>query len=379
MKNMTNFFIGSTLSALVINGVISTAALADQWQTRAEQKEVNSQITSSDNSQAVKQSAQTDSSFLKHKPVASVSAGERLQIKAKVQAKDGVKVARVYFKAAEASRYSFVVLNKGPRNVYVAELPATANSVSSIEYKIVVQNAFGEIYKTDKYKVPVSPSGSIAQQQNANSGFIDVYSEHPEDSGENSGFVDKVRYTYGATKLATSLGQALSVANSGSGYVGGASSSAGGASAGSAAATTGATTSTASLGAAAAVGAGVVGASAVADPSGIEGNDMGARKVDSSGGECFGGIIEISITSGVDDWIQRTEFRNGLPYSASVSTGESGCLTENDIASDDVEELEFPSGFCVTTEMVDMIIEEGAEGVSYKIVDNHSCPVIYFF
>jgi len=372
MKNLNKAILTGAISAVMLGGMTSNVAMADNWFSRAEDK-AKASMPPPSGAKPVQQAAATDNSLVKHKVADNVTAGERLSIKTKIDAKNGVKLARVYFKAADAEKYSFVVLNKGERGVYTADIPAASNSVSAIEYKIVVQNAFGEIYKTEKYAVMVTPTDTIANAS-ADAGFIEVYSEYPQDEADTKGFVDQVRYTYGATKIATQVGQALSVGGSSSGYVGGSSTASGAAS--TSAATTAA--SSTSITTAATVGAGAVGATAVTDPSGVS-------------GDCFDGILEGSFDGysggGVDFdvWI---ELREGKVYAFSEKSSVHGCL---DVSSDEVywneDETDY-SGFCYTNEIIDQVIsgnygdEVDAEvdgEVSWKRVSSHGCSSVFYF
>ena len=383
----------------MVGGIVSSPVLADQWQTRAELRGQSNEAAAQTTKPASTQMSTTSNDFLKHRAPNGVTSGERLLVKAKIAGKDGVKLARVYFKTASSERYNFVVLNKGQRGVYSAEIPAAGNAVSAVEYKIVVQNAFGEVYKTEKYSVPVNAatSNEIAQKD----GFIDVFSEYPENATETSGFIDNVRYTYGATKLVTSVGSSVSVASSGSGYVGGASSSASGtagsaasgaagtsagsagtAATGTAAGSTATAATAASTTSLAAVGAGSVAVAAVGDPSGTEGNDYGSTKSYGSGA-CFDGFLEFSYGDEFGSYVVVTEFKNGLPYAASGSNSElGGCITSSDVDGGSVviEELEFPSEIsCVTVDMIDAMISDSELDAYFQnisTVSGHSCPVI---
>jgi len=416
MKIRNKAFFASTISALLISGLVPSNVLADSWQSKAEAKQaaskpaeqetVSKQTTTATKSSAFREgglvrrkasagkwqsrseakqaasktSAQEtvskqstsatliDDGLVKHKASSEISAGDRLTIKTKIDGKNGVKLARVYFKSSEASKYSFVVLNKGERGVYSADIPAASNSVTAIEYKIVVQNAFGEIYKTEKYAVLVSPTDVVATAS-TEAGFISVYSEYPENEADSSGFVDKVRYTYSATKIATQVGQALSVSSSGGGYVGGSSASSAGAST---TASTTATTSASStsLTTASAVGAGAVGTSVITDPSG-------------KGGDCFTGIIEITEESFDDSDVIETigiGFSSGIYNSLSVRVSGDGCEDLShlqEFLEEENFEDELNDGECFTKQQIDLIIEE-ENVINTNIVSSHSCPSISF-
>lgn len=274
--------------SFLLTSISVAPVIADQWKTRAEIEADKTNTAASSSTRSVDntpveqisntqlQPSTTSNDFLKHRAASDVPAGERLLIKTKIQGKDGVKLARVYFKTASADRYSFVVLNKGERSVYTAEIPAAGKAVSAIEYKIVVQDAFGEVHKTDKYKVAVSEAAS--NQVSQSNSFINVFSEYPEETAqpEFSGFVDNVRFTYGVTKLLASTTSSVG------GVVGSSSASAGSASTATAAtgaATTGGLSTTALVAGGVVVAGGAVAASGGGSSSGSSGGSESVSDV----------------------------------------------------------------------------------------------------
>lgn len=364
MKALTKRILARAASGLLLVNVVSISVAADpspgQLESKAEQTQTTTQPA------AV---VETDDSveLLKHRSPSSVISGERMLLKAKISGQDGVKLARVYFKTASAERYNFVVLNKGERGIYAANIPAPGSAVSAVEYKIVVQNALGEVYKSEKYSVPVR--AATTQQTVQNNGFIDVFSEYPEDTTDTSGFIDNVRYTYGVTKLVTSLGSSVSVASSGSGVVGGTSSTAGGATGTSVASSssvaasstaTAATTATAasataavSMTTVAAVGAGAVGAAVVVDSASSDDSSSSSASAD-----CYtGGVVEVieTVSSSVSYYYG---FTDGRPQDYSVYDENEGCLSDETVDSGIVDDTDYSDSFCYSETVLEEIFND---------------------
>ena len=372
--NMSNKIFKNIISICVINSLLPTIAIADQWQTRSELNAAALKVSTERNKPIVKK----EQGLVKHKSLRDVAAGERLKIKAKINAKDGVKLARVYFKAATEANYSFVVLNKGSQNVYSADLPAADTNISSIEYKIVFQNAYGEIYKTEKYRVAVTTTAESVLSQRSENGFIYVYSELPEEDSQSNNFTDNIRYAYGVSKLSTQAGYTLSAANSSTGFI---SSTGGSLSAGAASSTALASSSTVASGVSAgsvAAGVGVVGAAAVSSPSGEEGDDTGAGYETD---ECYSGIIEHTVFESSVSVTQWTEIREGVPYGFSASNSVNGCLDDisgitTQFDADDKAEYQQQ---CLTKNMFESVFNDSGTEVSYNFVSNHGCSSVFLF
>ena len=221
MNFKPNKLVNATLLTTLTTCFLSTSISASDWKTNAElQAERGNNGKEEVINTPSTEAEVAEGSLIKHKAASSITSGERLNIRTKIDGTEGVSLARVYFKSAQADKYNFVVLNKGDNGIYSANIPAAGNSIATIEYRIVTLNAFGEVFKTDKYSVAVNPNTSNSQPNK--DGFIDVFSEYPEDETQDqfTGFVDNVRFTYGVTQLLASTG------SSAAGVVSGTSASA---------------------------------------------------------------------------------------------------------------------------------------------------------
>ena len=377
---MSKSILKNAVFVFAINGLFTNIVVADQLQAGPELATVSEKITSVPKSQ---QTSQTEQGLVKHKALEEIKAGERMQIKSKINAKDGVKLARVYFKSAGAANYNFVVLNNdGAPNIYSAELPAAGNATKSIEYKIVFQNAYGEIYKTKKYQVSVTQVMTLLPR-NAESGFIYVYSELPEDETSSEGFNDNMRYAYDVTKISTQAGTSLSAANSGTGFIGSSGGSVGAvsvstatastATASTAAITTGSTTiGGVSMGTVLAVGGGVAGVAVAAVV-------IGGDDDDSDSNSCFSGIIEHTVTESGVTVTQWTEIRDGVPFGYSASNSVNGCLDDVSGIStqfDAADKAEYEE-LCLSKEAFEAVFTDS--GASFRFVSDHGCASIFQF
>ncbi len=344
----------------------------------------------------VQSETRKDDNLVKHKAQPLIKRGERLLVRAKLNTKDGVHLARVYFKSDRGNQYNFVVLNESKRNIYEAELPAVGNDIEAVEYKIVFKDGLGEVYKTDKYSVAVAAGAASTV---ALSGFVDVFSEYPEDKSENMGFSDVVRYSYGAGELVTQSGYAASVSSPGAGYVGAtgsatgsvssgvASSAAGsslaGSSAAAASASSAALATTAVSGGSAAAATGTViavtgGAVAAVAVVAVVADDDSAS---SSEGDCFSGIVKYTTTESEVSVTRWVEFRSGVPYGESISNSVTAC--QEDVTGVNVqfsaEDKAAYQANCITQAQIEEVYDElGLDAnSSYEFVNAHGCGTIF--
>ena len=204
--------------------------------------------------------APTPNIEIEHDPVEEVTAGQRIDIEAEIEDESGVKTARVYFKAAEASDYSFVVLSSDDGESFTGTLPAPANGAGSIEYLILVQNNNDHVVKTQSYQVIVEDDDDAASAI-AENDQIKVYTELEKAPTEITGFSDNIAIDVveSAAKLGVVAGL-YSVATAGS-------SSSGATAAGTVTATAGGISTTAVVLGVVATAAVVGGAAAVASSS----------------------------------------------------------------------------------------------------------------
>ena len=136
-------------------------------------------------------SAPTPDIEIEHDPVAEATAGKRIDIEVEIEDESGVKTARVYFKAMEASDYSFIMLASDNGVTFTGTLPAPANGAGTIEYLILVQNGNDQVVKTQTYQVTVKDdedaAGAVAQNKQ-----IQVYTELENVPSEVTGFSDNI-------------------------------------------------------------------------------------------------------------------------------------------------------------------------------------------
>ena len=143
-------------------------------------------------------------------PLETISQGKRALVSMSIA--DGasdIKLARLYFKRGADQKYNFVVFNQQEGGMFTAELPAVGDNVQVVDYKVVTQSADNSIYKSPKFSaqvVKVTGNNSALAD-----GFIQVYSEYPEDETDKDGFEDKIRYVYNASDVSGAA--ALAVAS----------------------------------------------------------------------------------------------------------------------------------------------------------------------
>ena len=203
---------------------------------------------------------------IEHDPVEETTAGQRIDIEVKIKDESGIKNARVYFKAIEASDYTFIILASDNGETFTGTLPAPANGAGTIEYLILVQNGNDQVVKTQTYQVAVEDdddaAGAVAQNEQ-----IQVYTELEEVPAEVTGFSDNIAIDVveSAVKLGVVAGLYSTVTAG--------SSSSGATAAGTVAATTGGISGTAIVLGTVVAAAAVGGAAALASSS--DGDDDG--------------------------------------------------------------------------------------------------------
>jgi hypothetical protein len=143
-----------------------------------------------------------------HKAVEKVTAGQRVQLEAEIEDKNGVEVVRVYFKAEDGANYNFVDMTPESSNSppiikakYSAVLPAPNNSAKSFTYLILVKNSFNVVVKSQNFWVKVEPTGKAPQ---AGRGPIRVFTELEKTPTEITGFSDNI--SYGTVETAAKFG-----------------------------------------------------------------------------------------------------------------------------------------------------------------------------
>ena len=133
-------------------------------------------------------SAQAAVLEIKHSPEKSTRAGERLDVKASIDDKSGVDVARVYFKGENEADYNFVEMS-GSGKSYTGTLPAPDNRINLIEYVILVKNGQDQVYKSQVFQVKVKNSNAKSVVGNDQ---IQVYTELAQAPQSVPGFTDNI-------------------------------------------------------------------------------------------------------------------------------------------------------------------------------------------
>ncbi len=132
-----------------------------------------------------------------HNPVETAMAGQRVNLKAEIEDKNGIEVVRVYFKAEDGANYNFVEM--APDNIntplinatYSAVLPAPANGARSFTYLILIKNSFNVVVKSQNYWVKVEPSPA---PQPTGETPLKVYTELDKAPAEITGFSDNIAF-----------------------------------------------------------------------------------------------------------------------------------------------------------------------------------------
>lgn len=102
--------------------------------------------------------SETPGTRIEHRPVESVSAGERIGISAKVSDPSGVELVRAYFRAQDASDFSFVGMELMRRGSFEGTLPAPANGTDWIDYLLLAKNGANQVVKSQTFRMRVEPS-----------------------------------------------------------------------------------------------------------------------------------------------------------------------------------------------------------------------------
>jgi hypothetical protein len=91
--------------------------------------------------------------------IEKVVSGKRILVKANIEDKVGIDVARTYFKSADGANYSFVPMNcEG--TACTSTLPAISTSTKSIDYLVLVKNKENVVYKTQTFNALTLPEDS---------------------------------------------------------------------------------------------------------------------------------------------------------------------------------------------------------------------------
>ena len=250
---------------------------------------------------------------IEHNPIEEATAGERITLKVEIDAESGVKTARAYFKASEATDYSFVVLESGNGEDFTGTLPAPANGSGSFEYLILVQNGNNEVVKTQTYIVTVEDDDDAAQAV-AENDKIQVYTELEQAPADIAGFSDNIAVDVveSAAKLGVVAGL-YSAATAGS-------SSSGAVAAGTVTATAGGVSTTAMIVGGVLVAGAVGGVAAAASSS--DDDDSSARELNSNtilgSWNVTGSSTSGSTTSGT------ITFQDGGRFTYSLNTPGTG-------------------------------------------------------
>lgn len=249
------------------------------------------------------------SSEIAHNLPTNVEVGSPTRITAAISEPEGIKNARVYFKRAvdpkAAFKHHFVVMEnvKGP--VYQATIPAAAEGTKGIDYAIVVRNNKLEITKSKTFSVTLAPASAPvapASEQVGADGFVQVYSELPEEEVDNSGYTNAMSVAYDSPALfnqaaepfniasvsSESYSSTASSASASSSSTASASSSSSSAGAGSAGA------STAGAGTASATGVGVATTTAAASTVTIGGVTVSTTTAVVAGAAAIGGAVIVA-------------------------------------------------------------------------------------
>ena len=117
----------------------------------------------------------------------------RIDIKANIEDKKGVDLARVYFKSSDVENFSFVKM-ECKKEVCSATLPAPAKTVKSIDYLVLVKNRANEVYKTQIFsaKAKDSKEGIPPYQKAVDDSKLLVKTELKEAPKALKGFSDNV-------------------------------------------------------------------------------------------------------------------------------------------------------------------------------------------
>jgi len=278
---------------------------------------------------------------IKHKPVEYFVPGKRIVLNAGIKDKQGIEIARCYFRAQGEADFVFVQMTQTEAGIFRAILPAPTTSTEAIDYVFLAVNSEKQVVKTQKFTIPKKANEDKAPiwQQTGSEGNIIVKTELAEAPSQLAGFSDSIIWDVveSSERFGVVAGGLYSAISSGAAAT---------------TITTGTGTVTASAGistlrvvaiGAAAVAAGVAGAAIASSSGGDDDNNSPDETI------CFEGTWSVNIVSSycpslIASYTVTYEATDGYITSVTTSGGEYINAYDCTIVSTDDPALTIPVG-----------------------------------
>jgi hypothetical protein len=121
-----------------------------------------------------------------HSPLEQINAGEIVHVSAEIEGREGIELARIYFRSAGTTPYYFVPMVVGEDSKYTGLLPAPELTGGSIEYLFLVKTYNNRIFKSQSFTPKVAGRAKAAPAEETVA--IDVSTENMQPPTELIGF-----------------------------------------------------------------------------------------------------------------------------------------------------------------------------------------------